>query len=90
MGSYNFMGKNGLDIYKYCKKSGFELLGKNNTLIRQDSPFCFNNLEAFFCKYQVTEIKRKRNSYKPRTCADKNALKLVLSIIRGCIKVRIK
>ena len=86
MGTYNFMGKNGLDIYKYC--GNYPLLGKNNTLIRQHNPFCFNNLEGFFCKYQVIELKRKKNMYKPRTCADKKALKLILSIIRGCINVK--
>lgn len=90
MRTYNFMGRNGLDIYKYCKKGGYELLGKNNTLVRQNNPFCFNNLEGFFCKYEVIEIKRKKNVYKPRTCADKKALKLILSIIKGCIKVMIK
>jgi|LauGreDrversion4_2_1035121.scaffolds.fasta_scaffold803419_2 hypothetical protein len=87
MESYNFMGRNGLDIYKYCKQGAYELLGKNNTLIHQNSPFCFNNLENFFCKYKVIEIKRKKNMWKPRTCANKQALKLILSIIKGCIKV---
>ena len=89
MGSYNFMGRKGLDIYKYCKKEGYELLGKNNTLIRQNSPFCFSNLNAFFCKYQIIELKSKKTNFKPRTCADQNALKLILSIIQGCIKVNI-
>ena len=69
MGTYNFMGRNGLDIYKYCK-GDFELLGKNNTMVRQNSPFCFSNLNAFFCKYQVIELKKKKTMYKPRTCAD--------------------
>lgn len=87
LGTYNFIGRNGMDIYKYCHKGGFELLGQNNTLIKQNNPFCFNNLNAFFCQYEVKEIKQKKNFYKPRTCADPKALKLILSIIKGCIKV---
>jgi len=75
------MGRKGLDIYKYCENK-FELLGRNNTLIQEHSPFCINNINEFFCKYEVTELKRKSYRKAPRTCADQQALKLILTMIK--------
>ena len=80
--SFDFIGKDGMDLYRYCEGK-YDLLGINNTLIKKDIPFCFTNLNNFYCKYHIKENPHQQFNH---TVNSEN-LKIILSTILGCIKV---
>ena len=80
--SFDFIGKDGMDLYRFCEGK-YDLLGSNNSLIQKDIPFCFTNLNEFYCKVHIKENKKE----KYNQTVNSNNLKIILSTILGCIKV---
>jgi len=75
-------------IYTVIVMIKYELLSQNSTQIRDNNPFCFNNLNAFFCEYEISNVINPTHiPENKRFCSDKKSLKLILSIIKGCLDV---
>ncbi len=80
--SYDFIGKDGMNLYEGCDGK-YDLLAKNSSKIQNDNPLCFNNLNAFFCKFHVKENPKLNinNTINAET------LQVILSTIQGCLNV---
>ena len=80
--SYDFIGKDGMNLYEGCEGK-YDLLGQNNSKIQIDNPMCFNNLNAFYCKFHVKENPNLNlnNSINAET------LQVILTTLQGCFNV---
>ncbi len=93
------LGDNPFQIYNLCKEK-YEFFGSNDDVIIKDKPFCYNNIEKFFCNIKIIEddhpempdnfIEKDDFEFVPiedQTCSYDNQTGLVLSTIQGCLKV---
>jgi hypothetical protein len=89
------LGDNPFQIYKYCEGK-YDHLGGNDTLIKQDEPFCYDNLQDFYCLIRIYDDSGSKNSTQtdaiPITdnsepCRYRNVTKLLLTTIYGCFLV---
>ena len=71
-----------MNLYEGCDGK-YDLLAKNSSKIQNDNPLCFNNLNAFFCKFHVKENPKLNinNTINAET------LQVILSTIQGCLNV---
>ena len=90
------LGNNPFQIYKYCKGK-YEYLSANDTLIQQDQPFCFENIQNFYCLNRIYDDSAQTNSTDPdaipvtdnsEPCRYNNVTKLILTTIEGCLIVK--
>lgn len=95
LGTSANLGDNPFQIYKYCKGK-YDHLSANDTLIQQDQPFCFENLQNFYCLFRIFDDS-PTNSTDPNAipitdnsepCRYNNVTKLILTTIDGCLNVK--
>jgi len=95
------LGKNPFQVYQFCDPK-YELFGSNDEIIKNEKPFCFDNLDKFFCNFMIFDdvnpnavennIEEPDENDIPDTdnsepCVYQNLTGLVLGTIQGCLKV---
>jgi hypothetical protein len=79
--TYYYLGEKSLNIYKTCRDD-YDLLGMLDRDIVKNRPLCFDSPNQFFCNYKI-------ENHKKESCEKIELIQLVLSIIKGCLSVRI-
>lgn len=88
------LGDKPFQIYKYCDGK-YDHLSNKDKIIKEEKPFCYDNLEDFYCIYRIYD-ETPANSTDPdaipitdnsEPCRYNNVTKLLLTTIQGCMTV---
>ncbi len=88
------LGDDPFQLYKYCQGK-YDHLGADDNIIKQDKPFCFENLQNFYCYNRIyddaqrnsTDINTVSITDNTEPCKYNNLTKIILTTIEGCFLV---